>query len=228
RSFGNNYRIPEQNKHSEKPFLSTNTEWNPVQIIHMLIEIKRCLDNVQSIHASSDDDHHLHHYNHHHHHYDTTTLTTNPNVTSLSPSSTLGGISAAQYGSRTAIFRPSTTTSVNVGNFSQPSSAPSQTATDCLDTLRSYNTLTTEFAGDETSRSAHHYYYHHFYQYHPNDDTQMTNMNSNMLTSEPRTALPVAITTTTVSLSAHSTEAVSTNDATYEDTISKYNKNPLT
>ncbi|TNN15590.1 Plexin-A4 isoform 3, partial [Schistosoma japonicum] len=228
RSFDNNYRIPEQDKHFKKPFLSTNTEWNPVQIIQMLIEIKRCLDNAQTIHASSDDDHHLYHHNHHQHHHNTTTLTKNPNVTSLSPSSTLGGISAAQYGSRTAIFRPSTTTSVNVGNLSQPSSAPSQTATDCLDTLRSYNTLTTEFAGDETSRSAHHYYYHHFYQYNPNDDAQMTNMNTSMPPGEPRTAPPIPIITTTVNLSAHSTEAVSANDATYEDSISKYKKDPLT
>lgn len=205
RSYGN-HKISEQNPF-EKSFTSTNTEWNPVQIIQILIEIKRCLDNVQTIQTSNNDKyHHYHHQN-----------TMHPNVNSFSPSSKIVGDISVPYGSTTAIFRPSgatTTTNVDVGNFSQLSSAPSQTATDCLDTLRSYNTLTTEFAGDETSRSAHHYYYHHhYYHYHPNDAQINNNNNNNTSLNKPS------------DLSAHST-ALSTND-TYADSISKY-KDPLT
>ncbi|XP_018651958.1 putative plexin [Schistosoma mansoni] len=142
RSYGN-HKISEQNPF-EKSFTSTNTEWNPVQIIQILIEIKRCLDNVQTIQTSNNDKyHHYHHQN-----------TMHPNVNSFSPSSKIVGDISVPYGSTTAIFRPSgatTTTNVDVGNFSQLSSAPSQTATDCLDTLRSYNTLTTEFAALSTN-----------------------------------------------------------------------------
>ncbi|CAH8560289.1 unnamed protein product [Heterobilharzia americana] len=86
--------------------------------------------------------------------------------------------------------------------------APSQTVTDCLDTLRSYNTLTTEFAGDETSRSAHHYYYHHHYYHNHHNDGRQVNT-----TTEP------------ADLSIHSTAALSAND-TYAESVSKY-KDPL-
>ncbi|CAH8516724.1 unnamed protein product [Schistosoma turkestanicum] len=231
RSFSN-YGISKSNPF-EKSFMSTNTEWNPVQIIQMLIEIKRCLDNVHTIQTSTNDQYH---YQPHHHHN-----TTHPNVNSFSPNSTIAGDISVPYDSATAIFHSSavaaaasasatataTTTNIDVGNFSQTSSALSQTATDRLDTLCSYNTLTTEFAGDETSRSAHHYYYHHhYYHYHSNEDTQMNNnattTNNNTTNNDNNNNdSPNKLT----DLSAHST-AISTND-TYADSISK-SKDPLT
>ncbi|CAH8854918.1 unnamed protein product [Trichobilharzia szidati] len=195
RSF-NSYRTPEQNMPNNCNPLEKGggggipaiTEWNPVQIIQILIEIRQCLDNVQNIQSS-------------------TGQTAHANVTSFPPNSTKGDVVNESSVSKTAAFRPHTT---EAGNFSQPSSAPSQTATtDCLDTLRSYNTLTTEFAGDETSRSAHHYYYHHhYYHYHPSDTTQM-----NTTVNKP------------TDLSVQSAAAISTSGI-YADSVSKY-KDPL-
>ncbi|VDQ00582.1 unnamed protein product [Trichobilharzia regenti] len=207
RSF-NNYRTPEQNipNSCNPPFeksggvgggIPSITEWNPVQIIQILIEIRQCADNVENIQNSSGQ-------------------TAHANMTSFpQPNCTKGGGGGGDVcesnASKTATFRPYTTT--EAGNFSQPSSAPSQSATtDCLDTLRSYNTLTTEFARDETSLSAHHYYYHHhYYHYHPSD-TQMNNATINKPSdlSMQSTAAAAAISTSGI----------------YADSISKY-KDPL-